>query len=309
VGLELRFATKVNAKAFSLSVGSERRYPNDLMPFAASFSDARHGLVVMSDGGTAAAAETADGGESWHMTYLGDGTPTGVALAGDTAWTAMVCDPSVWDHCAAGVYRRANGVWTRIHAMDPGPMAVQGDTVAALDQPLNVNAPPTGIDVSSDGGATWRSILGPCSVGHATGIANPGMLEAVCQAGLTSGGAGSDKALWGAPDDALPVWTQTVLPESGTKVEISMAPGGTGVLWGAMTPPFLTSDGGGTWIASSIADGHTRIAKSGDAQPDGAITLLVWDPDRNATLLLRTTDGGATWPELTSFRDLPCCGG
>jgi photosystem II stability/assembly factor-like uncharacterized protein len=75
-----------------------------------------------------------------------------------------------------------------------------------------------------------------------------------------------------------------------------------------MTPPFLT-DGGGRWIANPIADGHARIARSGDAQPDGAVTLLVYDPGRNATLLLRTTDGGATWTELTSFRDLPCCGG
>ena len=305
-GLELRFASAVDASGFRLDIGPEEFYSRDSMPVGAAFSDAKHGVVAM-DNRYVTIADTSNAAATWRLTTMGAGRPAGIALVGTTTWLAISCDPSMWDHCAAGVYRRANGVWTRIHAMDPGPMAVQGDTVAVLDQPLNADAPPTGIDMSSDGGATWRSIPVPCSVGHATGIALGGTLDVVCQASAASD-ALSDKALWVAQDDALTIWTQTVLPESGTKVEISMAPGGPGVLWGTTTPPFFT-DGGGTWIANSIADGNSRMAKSGDAQPDGTVTLLVYDPGRSATLLLRATDGGATWTELTSFRDLPCCGG
>lgn len=301
-GLELRFAERVAASDFSLVVGEERRYPSDLMPVAASFADATHGVVAMANG-VAAVAETADGGQSWRLSILGDGEPTGVALVGDTAWASIACDPSQQDHCRAGVYRRDPAGWTRVHAMDPGPMAVYGATIAVLD----ASPRPTSIALSRDGGATWSTIPVPCSVGHATGIAVVVELEVVCQAAAYADGS-ADKALWVSQGDDLSVWVQQVLPDGGADVAISAAENGTVVLWGTQTPP-LVGWGGGTWTESPVADGRTRTVRYGRAEGDGVITLLVLDKDRRATLLLRTADGGAHWTEIASFRDLPCCGG
>ena len=107
-GLELRFATKVKATSFSLVVGPEHQSTADLNPVAVAFADAKHGLVATANG-LVAVGETADSGGSWHLTTIGDGDPTGVGIVGGTAWTAIACDPSQFDHCAAGVYRRSGG--------------------------------------------------------------------------------------------------------------------------------------------------------------------------------------------------------
>jgi len=82
----------------------------------------------------------------------------------------------------------------------------------------------------------------------------------------------------------------------------------TGWLWGARSPLLATRDGGRTWTALDVADGDVRIVQDADAWGGGAGVVLVWDGDRQETLLLRTNDGQA-WTELFAWpTPVRCCG-
>jgi hypothetical protein len=97
-------------------------------------------------------------------------------------------------------------------------------------------------------------------------------------------------------------------PYPGTGSSIDILADGTGWFWAPRSPLLVTRDGGSSWTALSVADGDVRIVSGADAWGGGAGVALVWDPDRQATLLLRTANG-KTWTELTSFPAMPCCGG
>jgi hypothetical protein len=190
---------------------------------------------------------------------------------------------------------------------EPRDLAVLGRTVAALvAMPADPNGtypyPRRQIVLSTDAGVRWRTVASPCPDAEATGIALDGRARpmVVCQWDVASGALAS-KAMWVATDSSAQQWVKVVLPATGSNVGVSMAAGGTGVLWGARTPPLLTADGGGAWTPNQIADGDARIATYGSALPNGLVTLLVWDPDRQAVLLLRTADHGASWTELAAF--------
>jgi hypothetical protein len=321
-GLELRFAARVDATTLELAMGPAQRYTDDTAPGVIAFTDRTHGIAGLGNG-VATAAETADGGLTWHLTPIADGWATGVALNGTTAWLAIACDPSAYEHCAAGVYRRDGDRWTRVVAMDPGPLAVSGARVAVLDQRLadpgagTLAFQPTGIRFSDDSGATWTSIPSPCPAAtpwlKSVAFRSEGV-EAVCE----SQGAGgtAHKVLMGA-DSPRSTWTPLhPLPEAGTSMGLATAPGPTsasspsesGLLWGARSPLLTTTDGGATWTAHrDVADGDVRIVAAANAWSIGGV-VAVGDPDRNATVLLTSTDG-MTWTEMTSFMDVPCCGG
>ncbi len=323
-GLEMRFATRVTATSFSLVVGPERQYTADLNPSAVAFADPTHGLVAMADG-LVAVGETADGGASWRLTTIGDGEPTGLAVVGTTAWTAIACDPSVWDHCSPGVYRRAGGAWTRVLAMDPGPMAVRGDAVAVLEQPLVADSTglvptPTAIRLTRDAGATWTTIPSPCPATlprlSAVAFGATGLL-AVCEVDPMTGDTG--KVLMALSDETGVAWSVPAqLPQAGSDMGLSTialasppdVPRVAGILWGAGSPLLTTLDSGAHWtVRSDVADGVVRIVRSANAGTGQAMAALVWDADRNATLLLLSADSAKTWRELTSFLGAPCCGG
>jgi photosystem II stability/assembly factor-like uncharacterized protein len=324
-GLELRFGTRVDATRFVLAMGPAQRYTNDSPgPSAIAFTDLMHGIAALSIGAPVTAAETDDGGVTWRLTPIGDGQATGLAMSGTTAWMAIACDPSMFDHCAAGLYRRDGERWTRVLAMDPGPLAVSGERVAVLDQRLENPAlgvlpfPPTGIRVSDDNGATWSSIPNPCPAATPwlKSVAfRPTGLEAVCE-GQGAGGT-AHKVMMGA-DSPSSAWKPLhPLPEAGTSMGLATAPGptsapsadGSGLLWGARSPLLATADGGATWTAHrDVADGDVRIVLAANAWSTGGGAVVVWDPDRQATLVLTSTDG-VTWTEMTSFMDVPCCGG
>jgi len=98
------------------------------------------------------------------------------------------------------------------------------------------------------------------------------------------------------------------MPVPGTGVHLDVSSDATGWLWGARTPLLATSDDGATWLPLDIADGDVRIVVGADAWNGGSGTVLVWDPDRDGTLLVRTDDGHA-WTERHLFpRPVSCCG-
>ena len=80
-----------------------------------------------------------------------------------------------------------------------------------------------------------------------------------------------------------------------------LRPDGTGWLWGPRAPLSLTTDGGRTWDPLSVADGDVRIVAGANLYGPKKGGALIWDPGRQATLLLETTDGGSTWDEIYAF--------
>jgi hypothetical protein len=322
-GFELRFRDKVDAARFTLVSGPPARYPPAQTEAGVAFSDAQHGTIALANG-RVGVEDTSDGGITWRITDIGDGVPTGIALAGDTTWLAVSCDPSQWDHCAAGVWRRDHGTWSHTLAMDPGPMAVSDGTIAVVEQPLLTDSTgftpdPTGIRITYDNGARWSHLDTPCTSPDArlTGIAlNRGHTPLViCEGDSATGQA--DKRLF-TYDGPSGGWVELAKPPAaGHDVRLSMAPFTSlallpplpGLLWGERSPLLTTSDGGVTWTAHrDVADGDVRVVQAGDAWAPGGGVILVYDPDRSARLLLVSTDG-KTWTEITAFRELPCCGG
>ena len=97
-------------------------------------------------------------------------------------------------------------------------------------------------------------------------------------------------------------------PYGGTLMQMDVLSDGTGWLWGPRSHLLETTNGGVSWTPLDVADGEVRIVYGADAWGGGAGIILVWDPDRQATLLLRTDDG-RTWTELYAWSTQPpCCG-
>lgn len=322
-GIKLRFATSMEGRRITLVMGPERRYPGDLIPQAVSFADATFGLAAMGDGGTVAVAETADGGETWRLTPIGDGRVRGLVADGPAFLLAVSCNPSMWDHCASGVYRQQSprSPWVPLLTVEPGGIAAWGSSIVVIEQgPENDQggAPePTGIQLSNDAGTTWTHLPVPCPAAQPilSSVALGSRLQplAVCESTHAEG----ERVLL-SRDDATGQWTPVAqLPRIASGIQISTAlritgdpkAGLPGLLWSHGSALFATTDSGATWTElPAVADGQNRTMMSAQAWPNGGGTVLVYDRARSARLLLVSRDGKA-WTEVTSFRELPCCGG
>lgn len=321
-GLELRFAGAVNVKDFRLVIGPEHRYPGDLIPQAVAFIDATHGQVAMEND-LVAVAETMDGGATWRLTAIGDGRVEGMAVGGQATVLAVSCDPSQLDHCAPGVYRQASfrAPWTRLFALDPGGIAAWGTTIAVIEQaPTDDqgNRPPaTGLRVSNDDGGTWARVPNPCPATQPilSSVAFGSRIEPLVA--CETANAGEDRVLLSL-DDATGEWKlAAALPRLGIGTQLSTAPSISGdpnadlsgLVWAHDSALAVTTTSGTTWRElTDVADGAKRTAIAAQAWINGGGMALVYDEQRSAQVLLTSANGGR-WTEVTSFRELPCCGG
>jgi hypothetical protein len=91
----------------------------------------------------------------------------------------------------------------------------------------------------------------------------------------------------------------------GAPVQASIAPDGTGLLWGPRVEVMGTTDAGRTWsnlgLTAGDADGDARNGVDGRAAGGGLGAMLVEDARRGATILSVTTDGGGSWDERASW--------
>jgi hypothetical protein len=291
-----------------------------LSPTAISFTDVNHGFVAGTDTTTGLAflVETTDGGKGWNDTPIEWGTVTGLAVTVDATisaypMVAVSCtvgvdtpDPG----CVPGIYQGLGSRWGRMSDADPVALAARDSVVAALIVgPMLPNAsyafPPRSVAISSDAGQTWLTVDSPCPNLEATGIALDGEHRpvVVCEGGAGTGEA--PKTAFRATDTWAMDWTKLPAPpNAGTGFQLSLAADGTGLMWGPRSQLLITADSGSTWTPNAIADGNLRIVLDGSALPGGKALILVWDPDRNAILLLRTTNAGAKWTELVAFPGL-----
>lgn len=314
--VELRFARPADPASFAGSWGKNLVSVTDIKPRVVAFSDPQHGFVAGTTiSGDAIILETSDGGATWRVEGLGSGAATDIGVAArDIAWAGRDC-ASGPDTCVAGLYRfDVDGIWGRAGLDWPTRLSFSGQDGAALflaaDTPVDgAGAPMPEVRLSNDGGETWTTVTSPCPATLRTQDVtrvDASTVVVVCESEGATGNA--SKALYRSTD-AGRTWTKLADgPNSGTGTGLALRSDGTGWLWGARSPLLATRDGGRTWTDLGVADGNVRIVQDADAWGGGAGVVLVWDPDRQAMLLLRTADG-SSWTELFAWPAVPsCCG-
>ena len=316
--VELRFKDAVNPAAFNGRWSTDLVGPADVEPQAmAGFGDQR-GFV----GGRTAAAEavileTADGGATWRVEGLGQGDVTSIGVTSGTegaAWAGRSCPAALTD-CRPGFYRYDGGSWTQVG--DEWPVSLsftasgEGAGLFLTSDPVRdeTGYPIPDLRLTEDRGDTWTTSRVPCAraASHRGSVSrvDATTLVLVCESDGATGG--STKQLWRSIDRGT-TWTKLADgPYSGTGAALDLLADGTGWLWADGGPLWATGDGGATWTSLVVADGNVRIVNAADALGGGSGLVLVWDPDRQARLLLATRDGVA-WEERCIF-PVPCCGG
>ena len=304
--LELRFAAPVGPAEVHGTWSQDLVEVRDLSrPVVVAFTDPLHGWVGgTTNKGDAVVLETADGGTTWRVGGLASGEVTDIAAIGDGgAIAGLACDEG--DGCRSGRYRYdGDGVWGRTALEVPLRLSFAGPAGAGL---FGVAAP--SLSLSGDGGESWRSVASPCAASdHLAAVSRTDRAGIVVACESQGAGGGSNKALYRSADGGR-TWGRPVAgPAAGTGTGLDVLADGTGWLWGDRSPLWTTGDGGATWSALDVADGDVRMIEDADAWGGGAGVVLVSDPDRQATLLLRTDDGRA-WTELFAWPSgVTCCG-
>ena len=297
------------------------------VPSSMAFFDPRHGLVAGGIGEGASpepgpvafpglVGATADGGRTWKVTLRTDWALDDVTTFGDRfAWTTL-------GGCGSGTRCSQPVVFA---SEDAGLTwsAVSHDNLARLSfvSPKDgwairtqSNAAPAPLAVTSDGGATWTDAGNPCP--HGT------LLQDVRFASRSQGwvlctgepGAGNQfKAVLESSDGGR-TWHETSgvlfrlgkrvtmgtgLPSSGYALGIFFLANGHGWLWMSREYSYVTEDGGRSWRpmkAVSAPEVRYPLSIWFTAPPEGLV--LLWDGERNAYSLLRTSNGGASWQRV-----------
>ena len=306
--VELAFDRPVDPASFGGTMNGELVGADDVLPTAVAFVTPNHGWVGgTTSGGDAIVLETLDGGHSWRAEGLGTGAVSDLGIVSDArALAGRTCDGAP-DTCRPGLYELDDsGPWSSINTAWPTRLTFAGRPGAGLfpdaTSPLDdLGLPVPQVWLTEDGGSSWSAVASPC----------PGTLRrqdidrldattvvVLCESDGSFGG--SSKLLYRSTDGGR-TWTKLADgPSDGNQVAMDLAPDGTGWMWGARTPLLATSDGGLTWSPLDVSDGDRRVTLDGDAWGGGGGIALVWDADRQATLLLRTADG-RTWTEQAAF--------
>ena len=279
--------------------------PEGTHPTSVAFGDDLHGWVGGTTvDGQVAILETSDGGSTWTVSVVGDGSVAALAVTPGGATAGRLC-PDGAEACGAGTWLEANGGWFPAGPDRAVSLAFDGQAGIGLFQVDGIRAdngmPLPAVRVTGDGGLTWTDLANPClPLGPLSAALGPGD-ERLALCGGEGAGGGSEKTLYAAtaPDGEWRVVGSTgeggTLPWMGAPARLSIAPDGTGLLWGPRSPLMGTTDAGRTWHDLGVADSETRLAEAGYAANGGAAAALVYEGAHRSELLLVTRDGGATW--------------
>lgn len=308
-GVVLTFADATDPGALTVDLDEMRISENDLQPGALAFLGGGNEWV----GGTATSGDAVvvwrlDDEATWWFHSFGIGSVIDVAVPDrDHVYVTVTCEGH--DACRSGLYRvDANGPFELLRPGRLFNIGFRGLDGVAIVGSNDTNPAQTALIMTTDGGTTWEPVPTQCPsrlfLVDAVSVGAKAIAE-LCVGG--AGGGSQTKALL-ISDDAGRHWTvrstterEGGLPFTGTVSGFDLRPDGTGWLWGPRAPLYETEDGGQTWGPTSLADGDVRIVAGASLYGAKKGGVLVWDPDRQATLLLETIDGGSSWDEIYAF--------
>jgi photosystem II stability/assembly factor-like uncharacterized protein len=266
-------------------------------PFASADGDAPRLIrfVNRADGfvyGHTSVFVTHDEGRTWTDAGLNGVEVAGMTTFENTVWLATrPCGKGV--ACAYEVRSShdAGRSWTSAH---PLPAGFSPDGVAAFGSGAILSSvPPGDIELSVDGGLTWRSVKSPCRPDRYRGDATTtdgATIWVLCQGYPAASGAIDDAAIFVSRDDGR-TWFQRVVP--GVVPSWLVVPGPEIALVDGSGPMVRTTNAGATW--SGVPAGSGPFAFARFSSP-----YFGWAMDTARTAWL-TDNGGGNWLEVTTL--------
>jgi hypothetical protein len=281
----------------------------DFRPGTIAFSDAAGGWI----GGTtttrdAIVLRTLDGGGTWRVSGLGEGSAIELAAIEAThALGTRLCGDPVFN-CRGGVlsWDEDFGGWGMVDLDRPVSMDFADGFGARVSVPEDGDGP---VVQSNDqaGEHPWSDMGNPCDAGMLPADAerlDQDRFVFLCVGEPIDtrqakrlyfsdlGGAVRGKLIASSGQGEIPV--------DGTSAALDLAADGTGWMWGDGMPLLRTDDGGTGWQPDPVADGRSRVVLDATYLGGGSGWLLLHDGASQETILARTVDG-ETWEELATW--------
>lgn len=221
---------------------------------------------------------TTDGGATWlPQTALGRASWKGVAVSADGA--ALF---AVGENKAPYLSLDAGGTWTPLSAAGSyywTDCAISGDgSVLLVTSQTGAYA-----RISSDGGVTWSVVPGVGNTALCCAVSANGQVMLV----------GTSYYLFISVDGGV-TWNRASLPNASYSACCVSADGHSMLVVASAAYPYLSTDGGQTWVAQSSAAQRNWVDCSMSA--DGEVLLAVVRNSNNGRPWV-STDAGQTWIE------------
>lgn len=271
--------------------------PGDVSgPTSVRFVNRLDGFVNGSGG----AYTTHDGGRTWHRSGLPAAFFGGIAVQGGTAWAVTnPCGKGI--DCQWEVRSSPDGgrTWSISHSLPQGFSPLEE---VAFQSGLLISSVPFGdMEITTDGGSTWRSIKAPCTGNPFRGfVATPDGVELweACMGYPSDTGDSAVKALF-VSENGGRTWslkgvagTAAVLPASGIAVVLVSNRRHVALAGTDRSQVSITRDGGSTWTRVELGLVFTALMFS---TPDAG-----WALDA-ASNLWTTADGGSRWTQVRPY--------
>ena len=163
-----------------------------------------------------------------------------------------------------------------------------------------------------DGGATWTPAFSPCT-GRDRAVAFGSTTDGMAVCALTAGAGGELHAVLTTSDGGAH-WTLRASTGglSGSPVVGKLHYGGyvsgvvdagdaTAWMMGDRMAPLASSDGGRSWDALGLGDEAVDLVSATWPLDGRHGYAVMWNPDRQASLLELTADGGVHWQERSAW--------
>ena len=240
---------------------------------------------------------THDGGTTWAGAGLPAKFVDGIATGGQTVWAVTSpCGKGV--QCQQEVRRSLDGgrSWLAPHAL---PLGFYPEALVPFLSGVMMSSVPLGdIQMTSDGGATWRAVKSQCLANPFRGsvaTSDGKELWELCTDNVDTTANTADKALF-VSEDGGKSWSKRASSLPGGALQPYGFPdwivsnrSHVAFMSGALTP-LVTHDGGATWAAAGLDATGLWLIRFAGSHYGWALegTRSIW----------ATSDGGETWNQI-----------